>query len=219
MDNQNLTLRREKPDDYHTVEALTREAFWNHHVPGCDEHYLAHILRDSPAFVPELDYVAEVDGQLVGSILYTNASILRDDDASELGVLSFGPISVLPAFQRQGIGRRLIRHTATLARAAGYSAILIYGDPAYYGRQGFVPAENFGIATSDNLYHNALQAMELQPGALGTAGGRFVEDPVYAVDAAASEAFDLQFPPKPKVEDTPSQRRFRETLAMCRPRE
>ena len=66
-----IELRPESPADFRAVEELTRNAFWNHHAPGCDEHYLAHILRESSNFVPELDYVAVQDGKVVGSIMYT----------------------------------------------------------------------------------------------------------------------------------------------------
>ena len=100
---EGLTLRREAPTDHRAVEGLTREAFWNHYGPGCVEHYLAHVLRDAEAFVPELDYVAVLKGMVVGNIMYTRAKILCDDGRS-LPVLCFGPLSVLPGLQRRGIG-------------------------------------------------------------------------------------------------------------------
>ncbi len=217
MEYQPITLRPETPADYRAVESLTREAFWNHHAPGCDEHYLAHILRSCDAFLPALDYVAEMNGQLVGNILYTRAHILLDV-GGELPVITFGPLSVLPACQRQGVGRRLIDHTRELARTAGHAAILIYGDPAYYNRCGFVPAERYGIGTADDRYGDPLMACELQAGALAHAAGRFMEGEVFNVDAEASAAFDAGFPPKVKVEGTPSQQRFMETIGMFRPR-
>jgi predicted N-acetyltransferase YhbS len=64
------------------VEELTREAFWNRHVAGCDEHYLMHIMRDTDAFIKDLDVVAELDGKIVGNIVYTKGSILGDDGVS-----------------------------------------------------------------------------------------------------------------------------------------
>ncbi|MEA5145730.1 MAG: N-acetyltransferase, partial [Candidatus Limiplasma sp.] len=140
------------------------------------------------------------------------------DPGGRMPVLTFGPQSVLPARQRQGIGKRLVQHTRTLAAAMGYAAILIYGDPAIYRRLGFVPAERYGIATADNHYHDALQAFALQAGALDGAAGRFVEGDAYAVDAEAAAAFDSQFPIREKREGLPSQLRFLETLRMHRPR-
>ena len=155
-----ITLRRETPEDFREVETLIREAFWNRYYPGCRDHYMTHILRSAPAFLPELDIVAESEGRIVGNIVYTRAHI-RLDRGGELDVLSFGPISVLPAVQRQGVGRRLIAHSAALAHELGHSAILIYGDPAYYSRNGFVPAQNFGIGSSDGLYRDALQVLRV----------------------------------------------------------
>jgi predicted N-acetyltransferase YhbS len=102
-----IILRNETPSDHWIVENLTREAFWNQYAPACMEHYLLHILRDSDAFIPELDVVAEVDGKLVGNIVYTKAQVVGDNGES-WDVISFGPIAVLPAYQGQGIGGRLI---------------------------------------------------------------------------------------------------------------
>lgn len=215
--NQAISLRRETPADYRAVENLTREAFWNQYKPGCDEHYLVHILRDSAAFIPELDFVAELDGKLVGHILYTNSMIALDAGGA-LPVITFGPISVLPALQKQGIGKALIAHTLGIAQQMGFPAVFIYGDPLYYSRSGFQPAEAYGIASEGNEYSAALQTVELQPGTLKHAQGRFIESPVYSIDAAAAEAFDHTFPPKEKLADTPGQRRFHEIIALHKPR-
>ena len=66
----NITIRLETKDDYRAVENLTREAFWNVYRPGCMEHYVLHCYRDDPAFVPELDFVMELDGELIGQVIY-----------------------------------------------------------------------------------------------------------------------------------------------------
>ena len=217
MELQSLKLRLETPSDYRAVETLTREAFWNHHGPGCEEHYLAHILRNAEAFIPELDIVAEWNGAIVGNIMYTKAAIALDAGGTT-PVISFGPVSVLPEFQRQGVGKALILHTLGLAARMGFTAVLIYGDPAYYSRVGLVAAEQYGIATEGNQYHGALQAYELQPGALSNARGRFVESADFQLTPADVEAYDRNFPWKEKISGTPSQKRFLETVAMCRPR-
>ena len=64
-----ITIRREARQDRQTVEELTRRAFYNLYLPGCVEHYLVHLMREHPDFIPELDLVAEEDGQIVGSIM------------------------------------------------------------------------------------------------------------------------------------------------------
>jgi len=217
MINLSLHVRREEPADFRKVENLTREAFWNQHGPGCDEHYLAHVLRGCDVFIPELDFVAELDGKIVGNIMYARSRVALDTGGG-LPVITFGPLSVLPEFQKQGAGRRLIEHTLGLAKQMGFPAVFIYGDPAYYGRIGFQPAERFGVGTEDNFYQDALQTVELQPGALQNASGRFLEGDIYHVDPAAAALFDQAFPPKEKLSGTPSQLRFLEVVALRRPR-
>ena len=212
-----IELRPEGSADFRAVEELTRNAFWNHHAPGCDEHYLAHILRESSDFVPELDYVAVHDGKVVGNIMYTRAKIVLDR-SGEREVLCFGPLAVDPAFQGQGVGGALIERTKTLSRELGYKAILIFGDPAYYSRFGFVPAEQYGVGTSWGVYIISLQALELQPGALEDCAGYFQESGDYQIDPEASAAFDKGFPPKEKVSGLPSQERFQWIIQQTKPR-
>jgi len=216
--SMNANMRLEQSADYRNVEELTREAFWNHHLPGCNEHYLLHIMRDCGAFIRELDIVAEIDGGIVGGIVYTKAKILGDDGISH-EVLSFGPVSVLPAFWAKGIGSALIESTIARAKESGHRAIFIYGDPAYYKRFGFISAETFDIGTPDNMYAEPLQALELWEGALSGCNGRFFEDAVYDINEDAAAEFDKTFPHKELQDDLPSQERFRYLLGLRRPRE
>ncbi len=212
-----IELRPEGPADFRAVEELTRNAFWNHHAPGCDEHYLAHILRESSDFVPELDYVAVHDGKVVGNIMYTRAKIVLDR-GGEREVLCFRPLAVDPAFQGQGVGGALIERTKTLAQELGYKAILIFGDLEYYSRFGFIPAERYGVGTSWGVYIISLQALELQPGALEDCAGYFQESGDYQIAPEASAAFDKGFPPKEKVSGLPSQERFQWIIQQTKPR-
>lgn len=210
------TIRQELPTDYAETEALTREAFWNQYAPGCSEHYLLHILRDSPAFVPELDLVAVHQGRVIGNVVCVRA-VLHGDDGRDVPVLTLGPLSVLPEFQSRGVGGQLIQAVRERARELGYPAILLCGAPAYYVRQGFLPAESLGIRTADNQYLPALQVCELTEGALAGAAGRYCEDAVYSIDEADAAAFDRQFPPRERVTGTPSQQRLLELVAQARP--
>lgn len=211
-----IKLRTEQPADYRETENVTRDAFWNHFSPGCNEHYLLHVMRDNPAFVPELDLVAEYDGRIVGNVVCMKAAI-HGDDGVKYEVLSLGPISVLPEYQRKGIGGRLIGRTRELAREMGFRAVLLCGDPDYYLYQGFVPAELLGIRTADDMYAMALHVCELYEGALSGVRGRYVEDSAYEVDEAAAEVFDRDFPAKEKVRGTASQARFDEIVVVRRP--
>lgn len=73
-----LIIRNETEKDYRTVENIMREGFWNLHVSGCNEHYLAHVIRNHADFIPELDLVAELDGNVIGSIMYTKAELISE---------------------------------------------------------------------------------------------------------------------------------------------
>ncbi len=214
---ENIKLRKERAIDYRSVEELTREAFWNHHAPGCDEHYLLHIMRSCDAFIRELDFVAEINEKVVANIVYAKSKIIGDS-GEQYNVITFGPISVLPEYQGKGIGGMLIKHTKEIAKELGYRAILIYGDPGYYSKFGFVEAENYDIRTSDNMYAVPLQALELYLGALSDCAGCFFEGSVYEIDEKAAEEFDSTFPKKDKQSGLLSQERFLQLVNMRKPR-
>lgn len=194
----NLNIRTESTADFRLVEELTREAFWNVYVPGCNEHFMLHSLRCSPDFVAELSLVAEVDGQIVGHIAYTRAYILHDD-GHRTPSLCFGPLSVWPAWQNRGVGGALIRASLEKARVAGHEIVCIMGDPRYYRRFGFRSAERYDLRLADGRFAAAQMALELHPGALTSQGGWVVESAGYAIDdPAAFEAFDARFPAREK---------------------
>jgi len=207
MADINLTIRNEEKKDYRNVEQLVREAFWNVYVPGCNEHYMLHNLRTSDDFIPELDFIAEKEGQIVGQIAYSRGTI-KGKGAEDKEVITFGPVSVLPAFQKRGIGSALIIRTINLARDMGYSAICIYGDPRYYSRFGFRCAEKYEIKTADDKFAVSLQVLELRQGVLNNVSGRFIETAAFAVDETELAQYDATFPFKEKRE-TDSQREFR----------
>lgn len=214
---ENIKLRNETDLDYRSVEELTREAFWNHHVPGCNEHYLLHIMRNCDAFIRKLDFVAEIDGKVVANIVYAKSKIIGDS-GEHYDVITFGPLSVLPEYQGKGIGGMLIKHTKEIAKELGYRAILIYGDPGYYSKFGFVEAENYDIRNSNNMFAVPLQALELYTGALTDCAGCFFEGSVFEIDENTAEEFDSAFPKKDKQSSLPSQERFIQLVNMRKPR-
>lgn len=192
-------IRLETPADRHEVEHLTREAFWNVYRPGCMEHYVLHVLRTDPAFVPELDYVTEEEGRIIAHIAYARGTLKTGDGSRDM--LLFGPVSVLPSEQGKGHGGRLIRFTLDRAKELGYPAVVITGSPDYYGRFGFEPASKYGI-----LYEGMDPAEDcpffmvkfLDDAAAGTIRGVYSDPPCYFTDPGKVEEFDRQFPPKIK---------------------
>lgn len=159
------------------------------------------------------DIVAEHNNKIVGNVVCLKSFIMADD-GNQYEVLSLGPISVLPEYQQQGIGGRMIALTKKLASEMGFRAILLCGDPDYYLRQGFIPAETLGIRTEDNMYATALHVCELYDNALANVKGRYIEDKIYQIDKSAANEFDKRFPPKEIVVGTPSQKRFNQIVVM-----
>lgn len=205
-----IVIRREEEKDFRAVEEVTREAFWNLYVPGCNEHLLAHRLRKCPDFIPELDFVAEKDGRVVGNIMFTRCAV-AETSGKRHELTLFGPVSVLPELQGRGIGAALIRHALRAAADAEYRGVAIYGYPDYYKKFGFRNGKEFGISAPDGRYPVALQVLEFADGALKGISGRLHESPAFAdLDENELEAFDKTFPPKEK-RIMPSQKRYEET--------
>lgn len=196
-----VTLRPTRPSDHRTVEALAREAFWGMSGPRCSEHLLVRLLRSSPAYLPELDVVAESGGAVVGHVVWTRARVVGPSGESQ--VLTFGPLSVLPAWQGRGVGATLMRHTMAEAARLGHRAVVVYGHPDYYPRLGFVRARGVGITAPGGATFDALMARALVPGGLDGVRGEFHEDPAFEVTDAAAEAFDAGFPPKEPAPPAP----------------
>lgn len=202
-----VAIRRERKEDQHAVEALTRRAFWNMYEPGCTEHYVAHILRGHEDFIPELDLVAETaDGRIVGNVMYTKAR-LTDENGKEAVILTFGPISVHPDFQRKGISKLLLEYSFEEARRLGYQAVVIFGDPDNYVSRGFKSCSRYHVCAGDGSYPAAMLVLELLPGLLDGRKWVYQESPAYAFDPADVEPFDRQFEPL-KKEFRPSQESF-----------
>lgn len=205
-----VIIRPETEQDYHGAELAAKLAFWNLHHPGCDEHLLVHKLRKHECYVPELTLVAEYEGEIIGCIYYAEARV------GDNPVLTFGPLCVIPKFERRGVGGALLAESLKLARAMfsedggsklapcedsrkRYPGIVIYGEPEYYPRFGFKTTDNFGITSSEGGYSPALMGYEFTPGALSAIPGAFREPAPYT-DLPADElaAHDARFPYIPK---------------------
>ena len=198
-----LIIRREQPADHRAVELITRDAFWGTEMPRCMEHLLVRRLRDAACFVPELDVVAELDEEIVGNVMWSRAAVVAPDGARH-DVLTFGPLTVHPAHQGRGIGAALMRHTLDEAARLGHRGVVFYGHPDYYPRLGFRRAAEFGITGPDGVTCDALMAVALVDGGLAGVRGEFREDPVFHVEQADAEVFDLaEFPAKEPATLTP----------------
>lgn len=134
-----MIIRKEEIKDYENIYSVVEKAFSAAEHSDGNEHKLVNALRESDAFIPELSLVAEIDGTVVGHILFTQVKVGDDIE------LALAPLSVLPAYQRKGIGTALIKEGHKKASELGYNYSIVLGSEAYYQRTGYLPAEIFGI--------------------------------------------------------------------------
>ena len=194
-------IRLETSKDHTEVEHLVRESFWNVYRPGCLEHYVLHCLRNDPAFVPELDFVMERDGVIIGQNIFMRASIAADDGRS-IPILTMGPICIANELKRQGYGKILLDYSLEQAAKLGAGALCFEGNIDFYRKSGFTYASNYGIR-----YHGLPEGedasfflcKELIPGYLDGITGEYATPSGYFVDEGDAEEFDKQFPPKEKL--------------------
>ena len=201
MNTSDYIIRLEKEEDYREVENLVRESFWNVYRPGCSEHLVIHVLRDDPAFVKELDFVMERDGELIGQNIFVK-TIINADDGRVIPVLTMGPIGITPELKRQGYGKKLLDYSLEKATAMGFGAVLFEGNIGFYGKSGFDYARNFGIRYHDlpeGADDSFFLCKELIPGYLTGITGVYQTPQGYYVDDADVEEFDKAFPPKEKL--------------------
>ena len=197
---ENIIIRNEREEDYRKVENLIREVFWNVYRPGCTEHYVLHCYRGDPAFVPELDFVMELNGELIGQIIYVRSEI-DCDDGRKLPIMTFGPIGIAPEYKRQGYGKRLLDYSMEKAKVMGVGALAITGSILFYGKSGFVPAKTKGVRYADDPDADYLLVKELIPGFLDGISGTYKDPDGYLVcekDPEAFERFEASFPQKDK---------------------
>ena len=202
-----MTIRLEKPEDYREVENLTREAFWNVYRPGCTEHYVLHCYRDNPDFIPELDFVMEEDGRIIGHVMFSKAQLILNDGTRKPS-WTFGPISIHPDYKRKGYGLRILQYALEEARKMGVGFLCMEGNIDFYRNAGFGLASKFNIHYHDFPKEEEVPfflAQELIPGWLVANGideatycppkGYFVADE----NPEAFEAYEATFPKKEKL--------------------
>ena len=162
---------------------------------------MLHQLRDDAAFVPELDFVMEKDGQIIGQNMIMRANI-KADDGRELPIMTMGPICIAPTYKRQGYGKKLLDYSLEKAAALGAGAVCFEGNIDFYGKSGFSVASDFGIR-----YHGLPEGedasfflcKELTAGYLDGITGEYATPQGYFVEEVEVEAFANKFPHKAKL--------------------
>ena len=199
-------IRNEEASDRDIVELITRKAFYNLYIPGCVEHYLVHTMRGHEDFIPELDFVIELGGTIIGNIMYTKAT-LTDEAGHPKDILTFGPLCILPAYQRQGYGKMLIEHSFKAAISLGYDTVVIFGSPMNYVSRGFRSCRKYGVRAEDGRYPAAMMVKELIAGALSGHLWTYHESDAMKIRLDDAEAYDARLPHMEK-RHKPSQEEF-----------
>ena len=197
----NCIIRLERTEEHRETETLVREAFWNIYRPGCLEHYLLNQLRNDEAFVPELNFVMEKDGRLIGQNMFMRA-VIKADDGSDLPIMTMGPICITPELQGEGYGKILLDYSLEKAAELGCGALCFEGNINFYGKSGFTYASEFGIryhGLPEGADASFFLCKELKKGYLDGISGEYTPPKGYFVDEAQAEEFDKQFPPKEKL--------------------
>ena len=187
--NEKIKIRNERKEDYETVEKMTRAAFYNLYVPGCVEHYLVHIMRKHEDFISELDFVLELDGRIIGNIMYTKAGLV-DEAGKRKEVLTFGPVCIAPGYQRMGYGKLLLEHSFQKAVELGYEAIVIFGSPANYISRGFQSCKKYNVCIENGKYPAAMMVKELIPHVLSGHKWIYQDSPVMAINEEEAQRYD-----------------------------
>jgi predicted N-acetyltransferase YhbS len=182
-------IRNEEEKDFKRVEEITRKSFWNLYFPGCVEHYLVHVMRSHKDFIPELDLVIEVDDQVIGNIMYTKTKLI-DEHGEVKDILTFGPVCILPEYQRMGYGKALLEYSFEKAIALGYEVIVIFGNPNNYVSRGFKCCKKFNVCLENGTFPSAMMVKELKPDVLDGRKWVYVQSPVFEFDEQEAERFD-----------------------------
>ncbi|MCO7124603.1 N-acetyltransferase [Sporolactobacillus shoreicorticis] len=201
-----IKIRNEEEADYARVEEITRKSFYNLYIPGCNGHYLVHIMRSYKDFLPELDFVIELDNQIVGNIMYTKAKLV-DESGEEKKILTFGPVCIIPEYQRMGYGKMLIEHSFDQAIALGYDVIVIFGNPGNYVSRGFKSCKKYNICLENGTFPAAMMVKELKPEVLDGRKWVYYHSPVMKIDEQEAERFDESLE-KMEKKIQPSQEEF-----------
>ena len=194
-------IRLERTEEHRETETLVREAFWNVYRPGCLEHYVLNQLRNDEAFVPELNFVMEKDGRLIGQNMFMRA-VIKADDGSDLPIMTMGPICITPELQSKGYGKILLDYSLEKAAELGCGALCFEGNINFYGKSGFTYASKFGIryhGLPEGAVASFFLCKELKNRYLDGISGEYTPPNGYFVDEAQAEEFDKQFPPKEKL--------------------
>ena len=150
-----VEIRQENKNDYEEIYNVVKTAFETAEHSDGNEQDLVVALRNSDSFIPELSLVAIKDNKIVGHILFTKIKIGNHEE------LALAPLAVLPEYQKQGIGSKLIQQGHKIAKELGYHYSIVLGSETYYPKFGYVPAIHYGIKAPFEVSNENFMAVKL----------------------------------------------------------
>lgn len=203
-DMSKIRIRNERPEDYRQTENTVREAFWNVYMPGCSEHLILHKFRNHKDYIEEISEIMTYDEKIIGQIMFSVSSLKNQKSGEERRACSFGPVSMLPEFQKHGLGEYLIKRGLDNAKNKGFEYVLIFGNPDYYRKFGFITASESNVFIKDQKDNEVFDFVMIKKLSedhddLKRYGKwLYTESSGFETDEKELEEFDREFPHKIK---------------------
>ena len=186
MINSGVAIRPEEHKDYKSIVSLILRSFreGTDYSDGTDIIALVEEIRDSRYYIPELSFVAELDGEIVGHFLFSHFPLSATEkgghgDGTDSGIVMLAPVSVHADHFRQGIGSTMLKMGIEKVKKAGYKGITVEGNFRFYNKVGFRTSSEFGIFPTSGYpmtEPRCMMCQETYPGALKGIGGYIVYD-------------------------------------------
>lgn len=180
----NLTIRPEEHKDYKAIVSLILHSFseGTDYSDGTDIIALVEEIRDSKYYIPELSFVAELDGEIVGHFLFSHfplSTTREGGEKTDRGIVMLAPVSVHANYLRRGIGSAMIKMGIEKVREAGFNGIIVEGNFIFYNTVGFRTSSEFNIYPTSGYplqEPRCMMCQETREGSLSSVSGYIVYD-------------------------------------------
>ena len=179
-----ITIRPEAKKDYKSIISLILRSFseGTDYSDGTDVLALVEEIRGSDNYIPELSFVAECDGEIMGHFMFSHLQLSQTSEGNECStdkgdIVMLAPVSVHADYMRKGIGTAMLNMGIEKAKAAGFKGITVEGNYNYYNRFGFMTSSEFGIIPTSGfplVEPRCMMVMAAYPGSLDDIQGYIV---------------------------------------------
>ena len=164
-----MEIRQVNKEDYNNINELVKTAFQTAELPYENEEQFVLELRKRDSFIPELELIAEENGEFVGHIMFTKQGV-KTDNGDYTGLL-LAPLCVKLEYRNQGVGEKLVYAGFEKAKELGYTSSFLAGYPKYYNKFGFKEINEFGIENKTEIPNEFVLGCEIVEGSLANVEG------------------------------------------------